>query len=233
MVEEEKNINNGDTTAVGSGLTDNNAVGAEQERFNNTETTTLEQTVNKEGTDAATQTQKNATCEDSGMQAEAAVESPDKVNELQQKCNELNDKYLRLYAEFDNYRKRVAKERQEWNNYGFEPLISDLLTVADNLEVSLTHVGNDTANGLAQGIEMTLKELKKVFSRYGVEEVRCAGKTFDPRYEQAMIEVERDDLPDKTVVQEMRKGYMYRDRLLRAALVSVSKKKAIDVAGEK
>lgn len=154
-----------------------------------------------------------------------------KCDELQQKYDDMYDKFLRLNAEFDNYRKRVAKERQDWHNYGFEPLLSELLVVLDTLEIALTHTGeNNQPDVLSKGIEMTVKEIKKVFSKYGVTEILCEGKPFDPNYQQAMTEVERDDVPDKTVVEQMRKGYTFKDRLLRAALVSVSKKKS-DGAG--
>ncbi|MEO5356642.1 MAG: nucleotide exchange factor GrpE [Nitrospirae bacterium YQR-1] len=136
---------------------------------------------------------------------------------------ELKDKYIRLHAEFDNYRKRVQKEKDELYKYGAEPMVSDLLNVIDNLEAALSHV-SDMSNPLVQGVDLTLKELKKILGKYGLVEIHSAGKAFDPAYHHAMTEVPRDDLDDKTVVDVFRKGYTYRDRVLRASMVSVSKK---------
>ncbi|WP_420263689.1 nucleotide exchange factor GrpE [Candidatus Magnetominusculus dajiuhuensis] len=146
------------------------------------------------------------------------------VEKLRQESGELQDKYMRLYAEFDNYRKRVQKEKDEIYKYGTESLVSSLLVVKDNLDAALSHVAPGASDALAEGVELTLKELKKILASNGVVEVETKGKPFDPAYHHAMAEVERDDLDDKTVVEEFRKGYTFKDRLIRAALVSVSKK---------
>ncbi|QWR77891.1 nucleotide exchange factor GrpE [Candidatus Magnetomonas plexicatena] len=146
----------------------------------------------------------------------------DELEKLRVDNAELKDKYIRLHAEFDNYRKRVQKEKDEIYKYGAEPMVSDLLNVIDNLEAALSHV-TDMTNPLAQGIDLTLKELKKILSKYGLLEIDAAGKAFDPAYHHAMTEVQRDDLYDKTVVDVFRKGYTYKERVLRASMVSVSK----------
>ncbi|MBV6341725.1 nucleotide exchange factor GrpE [Candidatus Magnetobacterium casense] len=148
----------------------------------------------------------------------------DQMEKLRLENEELQDKYKRMYAEFDNYRKRVLKEKEEIYKYGTESLVSSLLSVIDNLEAALSHVAPGAADGLAQGVDMTLKELKKILVSNGLAEIEAKGKPFNPAYHHAMAEVERSDLDDKTVVEEFRKGYIFKDRLIRAALVSVSKK---------
>ncbi|MBF0521287.1 MAG: nucleotide exchange factor GrpE [Nitrospirae bacterium] len=146
----------------------------------------------------------------------------DELEKLRADNADLKDKYIRLHAEFDNYRKRIQKEKDEIYKYGAEPMVSDLLTVIDNLEAALSHV-TDMSNPLAQGIDLTLKELKKVLGKYGLTEIEAAGKAFDPAFHHAMTEVQRDDLYDKTVVDVFRKGYTYKERVLRASMVSVSR----------
>ncbi|MBF0516469.1 MAG: nucleotide exchange factor GrpE [Nitrospirae bacterium] len=150
----------------------------------------------------------------------------DELERLKQENSEMQDKYMRLYAEFDNYRKRVQKEKDEIYKYGTESLVQSLLVLADNLDAALAHVKPGAADALAQGVDLTRKELRKILAANGVTEVETKGKPFDPAYHHAMAEVERDDLADKTVVEEFRKGYVFKDRLIRAALVSVSKKAA-------
>jgi molecular chaperone GrpE len=146
--------------------------------------------------------------------------------------NELNDKYMRLYADFDNYRKRIVKEKEDIFKYAAEPMTFDMLAVIDNLEMALSHVpkeqtptpGEQSKDPLALGVAMTLKEMMKVLAKYGLTQVDCLGKPFDPAFQHAISEVERDDLDDKTVVEQMRKGYVFKERVIRPAMVSVSKK---------
>ncbi|MBF0456987.1 MAG: nucleotide exchange factor GrpE [Nitrospirae bacterium] len=173
------------------------------------------------GNSAADAARPSVSSDDSGVKVEVQVDQSEK---LRQENAELSDKYMRLYAEFDNYRKRIQKEKDEIYKYGTETLISSLLVVKDNLDAALSHVPPGAVDALAQGVDLTLKELKKILVSNGVVEVESKGKAFDPAYHHAMAEVERDDLEDKTVVEEFRKGYVFKDRLIRAALVSVSRK---------
>ena len=149
------------------------------------------------------------------------------VNEkerLSAELQEINDKYLRLYAEFENYKKRVNKDKEELIKYGNESLLYELLPVIDNLEMALKHALNNVSSGLVQGVEITLKELKKTLEKFGLSAIEASGKQFDPLVHHAMTQVERDDIDEKIVVEELRKGYMFRDKVLRPSLVSVSKK---------
>lgn len=135
---------------------------------------------------------------------------------------DMNDKYLRLYADFENYRKRVNKDKEELIRYGNESLIYELLPILDSLDLALKHATGESQTGLVQGVEMTLKELLRTLEKFGVTRINAAGTAFDPSRHHAMIQVERDDLDEKMVAEEMRPGYVYRDKVLRPALVSVS-----------
>ncbi len=152
---------------------------------------------------------------------QSPVEEKERLNaELQ----EANDKYVRLYAEFENYKKRINKDKEELIKYGNENLLYELLPVIDNLEMALKHASNNVSSGLVQGVEITLKELKKTLEKFGLTEIEAYGKPFDPLVHHAMSQVEREDIEEKTVVEEFRKGYMLKEKVLRPSLVAVSKK---------
>ncbi len=137
---------------------------------------------------------------------------------------ELNNKYLRLYAEFDNYKKRVNKDKEELVKYGNESLIYELLPIIDSLELALKHAQEESQAGIVQGVEMTLKELQRTLEKFGVSRIEAAGKKFDPSIHHAMTQVEREDIEEKMVAEELRTGYLFRDKVLRPSLVSVSVK---------
>ncbi len=145
------------------------------------------------------------------------------VLKLEEQLKELNDRYLRLYAEFDNYKKRVARDRQELFREAHEGLLRELLPSLDNLERALQHAQEST-QGLVEGVEMTLKELRRTLEKFGLRPIEALGRPFDPRFHHAVSQVERDDVQDQTVVEELRKGYMYGEKVLRASLVAVSRR---------
>ncbi len=159
-----------------------------------------------------------------GTSNETAETAPQATGELNRTIQELNDKYLRLYAEFDNYRKRVSKEREDFFRYGNESLLSELLPAIDHLELALKHAAGEVNSGLVQGVEMTLKELFRTLEKFGLTRIEAAGKCFDPSVHHAMVQVEREDMDEKMVAEELRAGYRYRDKVLRPSLVAVSVK---------
>ncbi len=147
----------------------------------------------------------------------------DNTEELKRSLNEANDKYVRLYADFENYKKIAARNKEELLKYANEDLITDILTVIDHLELALQHSPeNETSNSLAEGVRLTLKELKNVLEKYGLVTIDALGKNFDPSVHHAMSRIESEDAEANTVVKEFRKGYMLRERVLRAALVGVA-----------
>ena len=137
---------------------------------------------------------------------------------------ETKNRYLRLYAEFDNYKKRIQKDKEELLRYGNESLLHDLLPVMDSLEMALQHASDSSSEGLIRGVEITFREFQRVVEKFGLLPIAAMGKPFDPSVHHAMAQVERADLDDKTVVEEFRKGYMLGDKVLRPSLVAVSKK---------
>jgi molecular chaperone GrpE len=144
--------------------------------------------------------------------------------ELNRTIEELNNKYVRLYAEFDNYRKRINREKEELLKYGNESLLSELLPAIDHLELALKHATGEVNSGLVQGVEMTLKELYRTLEKFGLTRIEAEGKCFDPSVHHAMVQVEREDMDEKMVAEEMRTGYRYRDKVLRPSLVAVTAK---------
>jgi molecular chaperone GrpE len=139
---------------------------------------------------------------------------------------ELKDRYLRLYAEFENYKKKTIKEKEELLKYANESLVYDLLPALDNFEMALRHTAEGgaekTMKALEQGVENTYRELCRILEKAGLKAVEAQGKPFDPAYHHAMTQVAREDLDENIVAEEFRKGYLYKDKVLRPSLVSVS-----------
>jgi molecular chaperone GrpE len=138
--------------------------------------------------------------------------------------SELNDKYLRLYAEFDNYKKRVARDKEELVRYANESLIYELLPPLDTMEIALKHAEEGENNGLVEGVKNTLREIYRTLEKFGVSTIEARGEPFNPEYHHAMSREERGDMDENMVVEEFRKGFMYDNKVLRASLVSVSTK---------
>lgn len=142
-----------------------------------------------------------------------------------EELKELNDKYVRLYAEFENYKKKAAKDKEELVTFVKEEVIYELLPSLDHLDIALKHANEDeSSGGLKQGVEMTLRELYRTLEKFGLKIIEAEGKPFNPEYHHAMSQVETEEFEDKTVIEEFRKGYMFGDKVLRAAMVSVSRK---------
>ncbi|HOA82994.1 MAG TPA: nucleotide exchange factor GrpE [Thermodesulfovibrio thiophilus] len=152
----------------------------------------------------------------------------DVVENLQNELNQQKEKYLRLYAEFENYKRMVQKEREELINYANEKLIKDLLPVIDNFELAIKHsvgeLNSSWLESMKQGIENTLKEFLRILEKYGVKPIETVGQLFNPEVHHAVSTFETEDMDDNIIVEELRKGYLYKDKLLREPLVTVSKK---------
>ncbi|AMV70785.1 nucleotide exchange factor GrpE [Desulfuromonas carbonis] len=144
------------------------------------------------------------------------------------------DLYLRTRADLDNYRKRAQREKEDLGRFANENLLRELLPVVDNLERAVAHARESgTGDGsLLEGVEMTLGQLRKVFERSGVTAVEAVGKPFDPSCHEAMGQLESDELPPGSVIQELQKGYLLNQRLLRPAMVMVSKAPAAENPGQ-
>lgn len=134
------------------------------------------------------------------------------------------DKFVRERADLENYRRRVQKEKEELLKYGNESLLLEILPVLDNMERALAHSGEESQNAVIEGVRMTHTMLLGALKKFGVSPIETGrGTAFDPAFHQAMCQVESDDLPANTVVEELQKGYVLNERLLRPAMVSVTK----------
>jgi molecular chaperone GrpE len=139
---------------------------------------------------------------------------------------ELENRYVRLQAEFENFRRRSLKERQEAFQYGHQNLVKDLLSAVDNLERAVEHSENSAGGdlqSLLQGVELVLRELLGALGKHGVKVVEPAYEPFDPAVHEAMSQLPDASVPINTVIQVLQKGYQLRDRLLRPARVIVSR----------
>ena len=160
----------------------------------------------------------------------SATQDTNLVEELQQalaaKADEvkgLNDKYLRLAAEFDNYKRLNQRDQRDLIRFGNEQLIKELLPVVDNLERAIKASRNGgNSEGLIQGVDLTLKQLTGALTKFHVIPVETAGQLFDPAKHQAVASVTSENVPERHVVDELQRGYLLHDRILRAAMVSVS-----------
>jgi molecular chaperone GrpE len=148
-----------------------------------------------------------------------------KYRELEDKLSEAQERVLRTAADAENFKKRLQREKEEQTRYANESLMRELLPVIDNLERALEHseAGADQG-GLLEGLNMTLKGLLDTLTRFGCTPVEAAGKPFDPNFHEAVSQEESADHEPNTVLRELQKGYMLKERLLRPAMVLVSKR---------
>ena len=144
----------------------------------------------------------------------------------------VQDKLLRTMAEMENQRRRFEKEKQEAFEFGGFNFAGESLSILDNIDRAIMSFRNDEnlknnkdLNKIIDGIEVVKKDLVSIFKKNGIESIECINKKFDPNFHQAMLEVEDNTKEPGTVIQEIQKGYMMKDRLLRPSLVSVTKKR--------
>ena len=161
--------------------------------------------------------------EEEADSAPAELSPGERAEQLVQENEELQDKFVRLMADFDNYRKRASKEKSDVIQFGNEGLLKDILPVIDNIERLLTYSYREGSwKSFQEGIELLLAEIGKTLATYGVEPIEALGKAFDPNIHQAMQRSETDEVDANTVVEVYQKGYLYRSRLLRPSLVVVA-----------
>ena len=146
---------------------------------------------------------------------------------LRAELDQTQDRFVRLQAEFDNFRRRSLKERQESLQYGHQNLVKDLLATVDNLERALGHSAEDAssdAGSVVQGSELVKRELLGARGKHGVKVIEPQEEAFDPTYHEAMGQLPHASLAPNTVVEVLQKGYMINDRMLRPARVLVARK---------
>jgi|SRR5687767_3124303 molecular chaperone GrpE len=167
--------------------------------------------------------------QDDGTQATAEADlsaetaATDATAELRREKDALQDRLLRTAAEFDNYRKRIERERRDQADNAAASAIEDLLPIIDNLERALqTPVGTD-AEGYRKGVELVQQQMMELLRRRGVKPIQAVGADFDPRFHEAVVHEASADHREGEVMEELRRGYTLGERLLRPAMVKVAK----------
>ena len=157
---------------------------------------------------------------------------PPKEETVEDKLKTTQEKLLRTIAEMENQRRRFEKEKKEAFEFGGFNFAAESLSIIDNIDRAIISFKNDESlkdnkdlHKIIDSIEITKKDLVSIFKKNGIEPIECINKKFDPNFHQAMLEVEDNTKEPGTVVQEIQKGYMMKDRLLRPSLVSVTKKR--------
>jgi len=144
-----------------------------------------------------------------------------------QEAKENYERLLRVSAEFENYKKRASRDLAELRKFANQSLIKEMLSVVDNLELAMNSTnGHKTIDqGLLQGLDMTHKEILKVFEKFNVKPIEAKGQAFDPTFHEAVMQEATDEFDENTVINELQKGYLIHDRLLRPAMVVVARPK--------
>ncbi|NQY95148.1 MAG: nucleotide exchange factor GrpE [Campylobacteraceae bacterium] len=172
---------------------------------------------------------ENETVEtETNEEVETEVEVSDPVSELETKLKEAEDKYLRVHADFENIKKRLEREKYQAIDYASEKFAKDLLAPIDSLEMAMSSATADLSaeellEKLKEGINLTIKNFNTAFEKHDISLVETDGH-FDPNFHNAIMQVEDEEKEDGDIVQVMQKGYKYKERLLRPAMVSICKK---------
>ena len=169
---------------------------------------------------------KDLNKDDTPKPVDPLKEMEEKVETLEKEAAENHDRLLRMAAEFDNYKKRATREMNDFRKFANENFAKALLPVVDSMDLAIESSSNDkhVNNSMVEGVNMTLKEILKIFEQFGVKRFEYIGNTFDPNIHQAVMQEETDKFPENTVSKELQKGFMIHDRLLRPAMVVVSRK---------
>ena len=177
--------------------------------------------------EAAGETAEDAASEEEGKEDSktAKAKKEDKASQMEQKLNEAEDRLLRLRAEYDNFRKRSQKEKDGMFADGAMSVIAAILPVVDNLERALEAARQNPesgAEGLLKGVEMTYQQFCDILGKLGVTVIAASGEAFDPTLHNAVMHIEDEEVGENTVVEEFQKGYLYKDKVVRHAIVKVA-----------
>ena len=187
---------------------------------NETVQTTSQQKENVEITEETTQQAQQQT---ESVEGEVVDETQQKIAKLEQQCADYLDKYQRCLAEFDNFRKRTAKEKAGMYDDGIRSSIEKLLPVIDNLERAVAaHKQTDEEDSFYKGVQMTLKQFQEILTSLGVEEIKAVGEVFNPNLHAAVAHEENEEYAENTVMAEMLKGHKYKDKVIRHSMVKVA-----------
>lgn len=189
---------------------------SEKEKKLNTEAGTEE--VTEEVIENATEETAAETSEEQAE--EKTSEKADETEKLQKELGELNDKYLRVVAEYQNFRRRTEKEKQDIYAFGNEKIVSDMLNVIDNFERALV---TETADeGFKEGMRLIFKQFQDLLAKNGVKEIEALGQEFDPNFHNAVMTEDSTEYDSGCVTQVLQKGYTLNDRVVRPSMVKVA-----------
>ncbi len=189
------------------------------------------ETMNEEAAQAAhdhtedTSASENAAAESgegNTSSSEGAVEDAE-LAKAKAEAEEYQQRYLRAQADFDNFRRRTLKEKEDFAKYASAKLVTELLPVLDNFERALaTEQASSEAESFIKGVDMIFRQLGQVLEQEGVKPMEAVGQSFNPEFHQAVMTVDTDEYEEGVVVEELQKGYMLKDKVLRPAMVKVS-----------
>ena len=157
------------------------------------------------------------------VQTEDVDPKDEKIQELEKLANDNEEKYLRLYAEFENYKRRIQNENQINKTYQAQGVLTDILPSIDNIERALQIEGDDESfKSLQNGVQMVHESLLRALKDNGLEEIEAEGQEFDPNLHQAVVQDDNPDFKSGEITQELQKGYKLKDRVLRPSMVKVN-----------
>jgi molecular chaperone GrpE len=192
----------------------------ESETLEATESISVEEAENKTIDEAITEGESTLTEE----KAEAKTEETPQLETLKAEYDELNDKFLRLTAEFANYRKRVEKEKNDIFKFGNEKMMVEMLPIMDNFERALSSVVEEHADDkVLDGVKLIKKSLDDFFEKHGVKKIESLNAPFDPDKHHAVMSEESDEHDDETVIEVFQEGYVLNDKVIRPSMVKVTK----------
>lgn len=151
---------------------------------------------------------------------EVTEETPQEINEFEQKWQDVNEKYLRTLAEYDNYRKRTIKEKESIYPEAKATVVEKFLPIIDNFQRAIDSAENKDA--FYEGVVMLKKQMDEVFTALGVEEIKAVGEKFNPELHNAVMHVEDEEAGENVIVEEFQKGYKTGDRVIRHSMVKVA-----------
>ncbi|MEX6261707.1 nucleotide exchange factor GrpE [Staphylococcus haemolyticus] len=192
----------------------------EEQEVKNDETSTVDSV---EGSTSDSDNSSNDSSNEESSEETAVDPKDEEIQQLQLKANENEEKYLRLYAEFENYKRRIQKENETNKTYQSQRVLTDILPTIDNIERALQIEGDDESfKSLQKGVQMVHESLLRALKDNGLEEIESEGQAFDPNFHQAVVQDDNPDFKSGDITQELQKGYKLKDRVLRPSMVKVN-----------
>lgn len=192
----------------------------EEQEVKNEEPSTVDSV---EGSTSDSDNSSNDSSNEESSEETAVDPKDEEIQQLQLKANENEEKYLRLYAEFENYKRRIQNENETNKTYQSQRVLTDILPTIDNIERALQIEGDDESfKSLQKGVQMVHESLLRALKDNGLEEIESEGQAFDPNFHQAVVQDDNPDFKSGDITQELQKGYKLKDRVLRPSMVKVN-----------